>query len=132
MPIFFTPKQANEHLPQIRDTVQLVIAIKKETDSLKDDAEMTDAMKRLEKEVQKLGELGCVLRDMNIGLIDFPAVRLGTRVWLCWKLGEANVSFWHDLHEGSAGRKPVAEKEFYEDDLAIKSLTGEILSNPNT
>ena len=132
MPIFFTPKQANEFLAQVRETVERVISIKKETDSLKDDSEMTGAMERLEKEIQKLEELGCVLKDMNIGLIDFPAVRLGTRVWLCWKLGEENVSFWHDLHEGYAGRKPVEENEFYEDDRAIKSLTGEILSKPNT
>ena len=131
MPIFFTPKQANEFLPQVKETVERSIAIKKEADALKDEAEMTDAMERLGKEIQKLEELGCVLKDLNIGLLDFPAVRLGVRVWLCWKLGEENVAFWHDLHEGYAGRKAVNEKEFYEDDLAIKSLTGEVISKPN-
>jgi len=131
LPIFFTPKQANEFLPQVKETVERSIAIKKEADALKDEAEMTDAMERLGKEIQKLEELGCVLKDLNIGLLDFPAVRLGVRVWLCWKLGEENVAFWHDLHEGYAGRKAVNEKEFYEDDLAIKSLTGEVISKPN-
>ena len=130
MPIFFTPRQANEFLPEVKATVQRIISIKKEADGVKEE-EMTDAMERLEKEIQKLEELGCVLKDMNIGLIDFPAVRLGTRVWLCWKLDEANVSFWHELHEGFAGRKPVVEKDFYEDDVAIKSLTGEVLSKPH-
>ncbi len=130
MPIFFTPKQANEFLPEVKATVQRIISIKKEADGLKEE-EMTDAMERLEKEIQKLEELGCVLKDMNIGLIDFPAVRLGTRVWLCWKLDEANVSFWHELHEGFAGRKSVVEKDFYEDDVAIKSLTSEVLSKPH-
>ena len=132
MPIFFTPKQANEHLPHVKETVLRVISIKQEADGLKDDDEMADAMERLEKEIQKLEELGCVLKDMNIGLIDFPAVRLGTRVWLCWKLGEEKVSFWHGLHEGYNGRKPAESKEFYEDDVAIKSLTGETISKPNT
>lgn len=132
MPIFFTPKQANEFLPQVKETVERSIAIKKEADALKDEAEMTDAMERLGREIQKLEELGCVLKDLNIGLLDFPAVRLGTRVWLCWKLGEENVTFWHDLHEGYSGRKTVKEREFYEDDLAIKSLTGEVISKPNT
>ena len=130
MPIFFTPRQANEFLPEVKATVQRIISIKKEADGVKEE-EMTDAMERLEKEIQKLEELGCVLKDMNIGLIDFPAVRLGTRVWLCWKLDEANVSFWHELHEGFAGRKSVVEKDFYEDDVAIKSLTGEVLSKPH-
>jgi hypothetical protein len=132
LPIFFTPKQANEFLPQVKETVERSIAIKKEADALKDEAEMTDAMERLAREIQKLEELGCVLKDLNIGLLDFPAVRLGTRVWLCWKLGEENVAFWHDLHEGYGGRKTVNEKEFYEDDLAIKSLTGEVISKSNT
>lgn len=131
LPIFFTPKQANEFLPEVKETVERSIAIKKEADALKDEAEMTDAMERLGREIQKLEELGCVLKDLNIGLLDFPAVRLGTRVWLCWKLGEDHVAFWHDLHEGYAGRKTVNEKEFYEDDLAIKSLTREVISKPN-
>ena len=131
MPIFFTPKQANEFLPQVKETVERSIAIKKEADALKDEAEMTDAMERLGREIQKLEELGCVLKDLNVGILDFPAVRLGKRVWLCWKLGEENVAFWHDLHEGYAGRKTANEKEFYEDDLAIKSLTGEVISKPN-
>lgn len=131
LPIFFTPKQANEFLPEVKETVQRVIEIKKKADSMTDDDEMTGAMESLEKEIQKLEELGCVLKDMNIGLVDFPAVRLGTRVWLCWKLDEASVAFWHGLHEGFAGRKAFEEKEFYEDDRAIKSLTGEVISKPH-
>jgi hypothetical protein len=131
LPIFFTPEQANEFLPQVKKTVVRCLAIKKEADALRDDAEMADAMERLGREIQKLEELGCIMKDLNIGLIDFPAVRLGTRVWLCWKLGEEKVAFWHDLHEGYAGRKDVNQKEFYNDDLAIRSLTGEVISKPN-
>lgn len=112
----------------MRATVERVIAIKKETDSKTDDDSIGKAMEVLEKEIQKLEDLGCVLKDMTTGLIDFPAVRLGMRVWLCWKLGEEKVVFWHGLHEGFAGRKPVNEKEFYEDDVAIKSLTSNISS----
>jgi hypothetical protein len=125
LPIFFTPKQANEYLPEVKDVVERVIAIKKKADGSTDDDAMTSAMQQLEKEIQKLEELGCVLKDMSTGLVDFPAVRLGTRVWLCWKLGEETVTFWHGLHEGYAGRKAIQESEFYEDDLAIKSLTGD-------
>ena len=124
MPIFFTPKQVNDVLPNVRNIVETVIAIKKEVDGTTEDDAVTAAMERLQKEIEKLEELGCVLKDMNIGLLDFPAVRLGVRVWLCWKLGEERVSFWHGLHEGFAGRKAIQEAEFYEDDLAIKSLTG--------
>ena len=130
--MFFTPKQANESLYEIRAIVERIIAIKKDADSKTDDNAIASAMERLEKEIQKLEDLGCVLKDMNTGLIDFPAVRLGTRVWLCWKLGEESVIFWHGLHEGFAGRKSVDEKEFYEDDIAIKSLTSNVVPKPQT
>jgi hypothetical protein len=115
----------------MRGTVERIIAIKKDADSRTDDATVAKTMERLEKEIQTLEDLGCVLKDMTTGLIDFPAVRLGMRVWLCWRLGEERVTFWHGLHEGFAGRKPVNEKEFYDDDAAIKSLTSNIPVKPN-
>jgi hypothetical protein len=130
LPIFFTPKQANETLPEMRETVQRIMSIKKDADGKTDDSAITKMMEQLEKEIQKLEDLGCVLKDMSTGLIDFPAVRLGTRVWLCWKLGEEKVAFWHGLHEGFGGRKSVDDKEFYEDDVAIKSLTSNLSSKP--
>ncbi len=128
MPIFFTPKQANEALPEVRGIVERAIAIKKEADGKTDDEAIGLVMERLGREIQKLEDLGCVLKDMDTGLIDFPAVRLGTRVWLCWRSGEERVTFWHELHEGFTGRKPVNEKEFYDDDVAIKSLTSSMSS----
>lgn len=128
MPIFYTPRAAEEALPEIKDIVNHVVAIKNEADGAKDDAEMTRAMEKLESEVRRLEELGCVLRDMSVGLVDFPAVRLGERVWLCWKLGEEHVKFWHSRREGYAGRKTAEEKDFYDDDLAIRSLNRELVS----
>jgi hypothetical protein len=128
LPIFFTPDQASEALPEVRGIVEQVIEIKKEADSKSDEDAISKTMERLEKEIQKLEDLGCVLKDMTTGLVDFPAVRIGTRVWLCWKAGEERVMFWHGLHEGFAGRKPANPKEFYEDDVAIKSLTASVTS----
>jgi hypothetical protein len=128
LPIFYTLSDAEEALPEIKLIVQRVMGIKNEADHARDEAEVTGAMNKLEGEVRKLEELGCVLRDMSLGLVDFPAVRLGERVWLCWKLGEDHVGFWHTRHEGYAGRKPVDEKEFYDDDLAIRSLNREVVS----
>lgn len=132
MPVFFTPQQAREFLPEVGEIVQRVIDIKKEAESQTADDAVSEALGRLEKEIQKLEDLGCVLKDMKSGLIDFPAVRLGKRVWLCWKLGEERVTYWHGLHEGYAGRKMVDEGEFYPDDVAIKSLTGEAVSKPHS
>jgi hypothetical protein len=127
LPIFFTPQQANETLYEIRGIIERIVSIKKDVDSKTDDDTKAKTMELLEGEIQKLEDLGCVLKDMSMGLVDFPAVRLGTRVWLCWKLGETIVSSWHGLHEGFAGRKQVKASEFYADDVAIKSLTNSVV-----
>ena len=62
-------------------------------------------------EVRKLllavQEAGIVVRDIDRGLIDFPAVIEGREVYLCWELGEDEVNFWHDLETGYRGRQPL-------------------------
>lgn len=126
MPLFFTPTQATESLPEVEKALASMSEIKEAAEKINDETEVTDATERLQCEIQKLDDLGCLLKDMNMGLVDFPAVRLGVRVWLCWKSGEKKVEFWHGLQEGFAGRKPVNESDFYPDDLAIRALTGEV------
>jgi hypothetical protein len=56
---------------------------------------------------RELEELGIVLKDRRLGLIDFPGEIDGRRVWLCWRLGEPAVQYWHDLDSGYAGRQPL-------------------------
>jgi hypothetical protein len=57
--------------------------------------------------VDKLEELGVVLKDFDLGLLDFPSEREGEDVLLCWQVGEDAVTSWHGLEEGFAGRKPI-------------------------
>jgi len=57
--------------------------------------------------VERLEELGVVVKDLDLGLLDFPAEHDGGEVLLCWHVGEDSVSFWHGLDEGYAGRKPI-------------------------
>jgi hypothetical protein len=52
-------------------------------------------------------EAGIVVRDIERGLIDFPALRGGDEVYLCWELGEDGVAWWHDLDAGYGGRQPL-------------------------
>ena len=56
---------------------------------------------------RELEELGIVLKDRRLGLIDFPGEIDGRRVWLCWRLGEPAVAYWHELDSGYAGRQPL-------------------------
>ena len=60
-----------------------------------------------EATLQKLDTLGGVLKDLEQGLVDFYSLRDGDLVFLCWKLGEPSVGFWHALDTGFASRQPV-------------------------
>lgn len=55
----------------------------------------------------KLEDLGVIVRDLEYGLIDFPADRYGEKVYLCWKYDEPEVLYWHREDEGFARRKPI-------------------------
>ena len=59
--------------------------------------------------VARIDGLGLTLRDIEHGLVDFPALVAGRQVWLCWQRGEPEIGFWHDLETGFSGRRPLAE-----------------------
>jgi hypothetical protein len=61
----------------------------------------------LKTEVEYLAERGILLRDPDAGLVDFPAEVKGERVFLCWRLGEDEVGFYHGEHSGFTGRRPL-------------------------
>ena len=65
------------------------------------------AQESLKAELLWLADRGILLRDPESGLIDFPAERDGLRVLLCWRLGEGQISWYHDEHTGFSGRKPL-------------------------
>jgi hypothetical protein len=65
------------------------------------------AAARLRRAMEQVRETGCVVKDVDIGLVDFPALRRGVEVCLCWKLGESSIGYWHGVDEGFRGRKPI-------------------------
>ena len=66
-----------------------------------------DVFNRLSELRDELEEIGCELKDYDLGLVDFPARMEGREVVLCWKLGESSVSFWHEIDGGFGGRRPI-------------------------
>jgi hypothetical protein len=66
-----------------------------------------EAFLRFRRLLLSLQEAGIVLRDVDRGLVDFPAIRDGREVYLCWELGEEGVSYWHELESGFRGRQPL-------------------------
>ena len=81
-------------------------------DELKEaQAEMEKAAARINDLIKQVQALGYELKDIDQGLIDFRSMMNGREVYLCWKLGEERISWWHPLGSGFAGRQPLEEKE---------------------
>jgi hypothetical protein len=68
------------------------------------------SLEALEAGLQQFQESGVLLKDLDTGLVDFPCLVEDQEVYLCWKIGEPRIGFWHNVEEGFAGRKPVDAK----------------------
>ena len=66
---------------------------------------------RLKEGIESIEVFGCVVKDLDVGVLDFPSVFRNQEVLLCWRLGEPGILFWHSTNEGFAGRKPI-DREF--------------------
>jgi hypothetical protein len=131
----FTPEEANAALAEVRPLVERMVARRRDHVAALERqeelegrirgngggippaqlAETAAEVDRLARElahvVDELAELGVEVKDLDEGLVDFPAVRRGETVLLCWKLGEDEVAFWHTLEDGFAGRRPLPLEE---------------------
>jgi hypothetical protein len=63
----------------------------------------------LREQIEAILELGCVIKDIESGLVDWPAMHQEREIWLCWRYGEGAVEHWHELRSGFSGRRPVTE-----------------------
>lgn len=106
MPHLFTPEEANRKIPEVRQLVSEIVEFKRKLGNASlNEIERKSVMDRITILASKLAEQGIELKDLDIGLIDFPAKRFDETVYLCWKLGESEVLYWHGLHDGYRGRK---------------------------
>jgi hypothetical protein len=130
-PRLFTVEEANRLVPTLRPLLRALAA--KKAELLAKQAEILRLLKsdprpaggaRLDRLLRGKEELkfiaeefnvslhevlatGCLVKDVDAGLVDFPALRDGRQVLLCWRLGEPRVAHWHGADEGFAGRKPL-------------------------
>ncbi len=131
MPKYFTLEEANRALPDVEQTVRRLRRVRDEAVALRDQLEVKWAALEREaasideigatqqqldalqeefgEQVQRLEERGVILRDLDMGLVDFPAIAGHAEVYLCWRLGEPSIAFWHGLGVGYAGRRPLSE-----------------------
>ncbi len=61
----------------------------------------------LKNAVEKIEEMGVLIKDLDIGLVDFPTLFRGEEVYLCWRMDEDTIDHWHGVNEGFAGRRPI-------------------------
>ncbi len=74
----------------------------------RDQARMAGGLRdEIVRAVGRIEAYGCIVKDVDLGLIDFPALRNGRPVFLCWKAGESAVTHWHGTDESFASRKPL-------------------------
>lgn len=68
-------------------------------------------VRRMQRAVARIETWGITLRDIGTGLVDFPALANGRPIWLCWRLGEGDIAWWHEMDEGFGGRRPLISLE---------------------
>jgi hypothetical protein len=133
----FTVEEANQRLPLVRAIVGDIVELYRDVHERRDrlvkirerrgdddsgpgalyDEELSQIETDLEKDIARLGgfveelrELSVELKDPNIGLIDFRSLMDGREVYLCWKHGEDEIAYWHELAAGFSGRQSLLER----------------------
>ncbi|HVD49908.1 MAG TPA: DUF2203 domain-containing protein [Gaiellaceae bacterium] len=71
------------------------------------DEQLEREAEAVKRAVEQLQRLGVLVKDLDRGLVDFPTLRDGEEVLLCWRVGEEEIAHWHGVDEGFAGRKPL-------------------------
>ena len=128
---YFTAEEANEALIEVRPLTEELVEHRRALVELQERQaalttriagnggnvephELEEVQEALDEEVAgiarcvaRIHEVGALVKDLDAGLVDFPATRDGQDVLLCWRLGEDEVAFWHGLDEGFSGRKPL-------------------------
>jgi hypothetical protein len=120
----FTLEEARATLPQVKELMERAQHARRELIRLRPELwptlqkaalnggsrEAGDALmlfQELERSVKGIMALGVIVKDVDMGLVDFLALRDGREIYLCWHYGEDEIGYWHDIHAGLAGRMPL-------------------------
>ena len=121
---YFTVAEANSLLPEIRPLMAELMERRARVVSTRGEmepmlamggsnfggiqaSEMVKEFIAIERLANKIRSKGCVIRDLNAGLVDFLSEREGREVYLCWRFGEPKIEFYHELNAGFQGRQPI-------------------------
>ena len=68
---------------------------------------MVQDFEKFDALIHRIQDMDVLIKDVNLGLLDFPALKEGREVYLCWQYGEGAIAFWHEIADGYAGRRPI-------------------------
>jgi hypothetical protein len=101
-------EEAEQEMQAIMQRVTLMGGMMVNRDGVIDTRNRRDETRsKLGTAIEQVQEVGCVVKDLDMGLIDFPTLFRDEEVYLCWKLGEDKIAFWHGVDEGFRGRKAI-------------------------
>ena len=107
-------QEAEQEMQAIMQRVTLMGGMMVDRDGVIDTRNRRDETRsKLGTAIEQVQEVGCVVKDLDMGLIDFPTLFRDEEVYLCWKLGEPKIAFWHGVDEGFRGRKAI-DQDFLE------------------
>ncbi len=134
MPVrVFTLAEANELLPAVEQAILVLQDVVRRMGSIEDAlgvldvlgaaderspehpdllgrrAEREDAMRAFNEQLDRIQQLGCVLKDVHAGVADFYGLKDGRLIFYCWRMGEDAIRYWHEIDSGMIGRRPVSE-----------------------
>lgn len=124
MPRYFTLPEANQALYNIRPWMDEIQTIRSEILVHQPEiwsvmeksagnggnptlSRMVKTFDRLDALIHNLQDTGVIIKDINTGLLDFPAIKDEREVYLCWQYGEDEIAFWHEIEDGFAGRQSI-------------------------
>jgi hypothetical protein len=124
----FTLREANERLSELRplmgdlrDEWSRIKSLNPEIQKIREKAmldaysprgvEYVESVSHMMFLISQVRDLGVLVKDLDKGLCDFPYLREGRVVYLCWHLGEESIAYWHDRDSGFAGREPLGEED---------------------
>ncbi len=124
MPRFFTLPEANQALQVIKPLMEEIQSIRAGLLAKRPEiwpaiersagnggnptlSKLVREFERLDRLLHRIQDTGALIKDINTGLLDFPALREGHEVYLCWQYGEDRIAFWHEVDAGFSGRQPI-------------------------
>ncbi len=100
-------QQIDLEVEALRRLVQLIQQNGHALEALEHERRLTELARALRRKLRAINELGVEVKDVDLGLVDFPSLRDGREVYLCWKVDEPTVQYWHELDVGYLGRQPL-------------------------